>query len=74
MKKMNKYYYFKVTFIFVFVALFVANAIKGLFDIGFSNIDELIKMVLKSFVISILTGLILGLLNMFFKVNIFNKK
>lgn len=71
---MGKAYYFKVTFIFVSVALFVANIFKGLFEIGFSNIDELTIMVSKSFVISILTGLILGLLNMFFKVNIFNKK
>lgn len=71
---MGKLYYFKVTFIFVTVALFVANIFKGLFEIGFSDVDALTQMVIKSFVVSVLTGLILGLLNMFFKVNIFNKK
>ena len=70
---MTKFLYFKVTFIFVSVALFVANLIKGLFEIGFSNTDALTQIVLKSFVIAILTGLILGFLNMFFKIGNFKK-
>lgn len=71
---MSKLFYFKVTFIFVSVALFVANLIKGLFEIGFSYTDALTQIVLKSFVIAILTGLILGILNMFFKIGNFKKE
>jgi hypothetical protein len=48
--------------------------VYGLFDIDFSNNKELTKLLFKSFFTSIVTGLILGILNMFFKIGNFPKK
>ncbi|WP_320814183.1 hypothetical protein [Flavobacterium sp.] len=71
---MSKLFYFKVTFLFVSVGLFVGNLAEGLFNIDYSNTELLLKLVLKSFVTAVLTGLLLGVLNMFFKIGDFNKK
>jgi hypothetical protein len=54
--------------------LFTANLVYGLFDIDFSNTEAITKLVLKSFATATVTGLILGILNMFLKIGNFQKK
>jgi len=71
---MNRFFYFKVTFLSVTAGLFAGILVFGLFDIDFSNTDAITKLLLKSLVTAIGTGLILGILNMFFKIGNFNKK
>lgn len=71
---MKRFFYFKSTFLAISIGLFVGMLVYGLFDIDFSNNKELTKLLLKSFFTSIITGLILGILNMFFKIGDFPKK
>lgn len=71
---MNKFFYFKVTFIYISTGLFTGTLVYGLFDVDFSNTESILKLVLKSLVTAIGTGLILGILNMFFKIGNFQKK
>lgn len=71
---MNKFSYFKKTFLPIFVGLFVGIFVYGLFDIDFSNNEVLTKLLFRSFVTAITTGLVLGILNMFFKIDYFQKK
>jgi hypothetical protein len=71
---MNRFFYFKVTFLSVTAGLFAGILVFGLFDIDFSNTDAITKLLLKSLVTAIGTGLVLGILNMFFKIGNFNKK
>jgi hypothetical protein len=54
--------------------LFTASLVYGLFDIDFSNTEAITKLVLKSFVTATVTGLILGLMNMFLKIGNYQKK
>jgi hypothetical protein len=54
--------------------LFTASLVYGLFDIDFSNTEAITKLVLKSFITSTITGLILGIMNMFLKIGNFQKK
>ena len=65
---MYKFFYFKVPFLSVSAGLFVGILIYGLFDLDFSNSEALINLLFKSSVTAILTGLVLGILNMFFKI------
>ncbi len=71
---MNKFFYFKVTFLSISAGLFTGMLAYGLFDADFSNTESILKLVLKSLVTAIGTGLILGILNMFFKIGNFQKK
>ena len=71
---MSKLFYFKVTFLFVSVGLFVGNLAEGLLEIDFTNTKLLWKLVFKSFIVAVLTGLILGFLNMFLKIGNFKRK
>lgn len=71
---MNKFFYFKVTFLSISAGLFTGMLVYGLFDVDFSNTESILKLVLKSLVTAIGTGLILGILNMFFKIGNFQKK
>ena len=71
---MNKFFYFKVTFLSISAGLFTGMLAYGLFDVDFSNTESILKLVLKSLVTAIGTGLILGILNMFFKIGNFQKK
>ena len=63
-----------MTFISISFGLFTAMLIYGLFDIDFSNSGPITKLLLKSFVVSIATGLVMGILNMFLKIGNFPKK
>ena len=71
---MSKLFYFKVTFLAVSAGLFVGLFVYGLFDIDFSNGQEIMQLFLKSLVTGVGTGLVLGILNMFFKIGIFPKR
>ena len=71
---MNKYFYFKRTFLSISAGLFTGILIYGLFDIDFSNNTAIIKLIFKSLVVSFIVGAILGLLNMVFKIGNFQKK
>ena len=71
---MNRFFYFKVTFLSITDVLFAAILVYGLFDIDFSNSEALTNLLLKSFVTAIGTGFVLGVLNMFFKIGNFQKK
>jgi hypothetical protein len=71
---MNRFIYFKVTFLAITVGLFAGLLVYGLFDVDFSNSETLKKLLLKSFVTAVGTGLIFGILNMFFKIGNFQKR
>jgi len=71
---MNRFYYFKVTFLSITAGLFAGILVYGLFDIDFSNSEALKTLLLKSLITAVGTGLILGILNMFFKIGNFQKK
>lgn len=71
---MNRFFYFKMTFLSITAGLFAGILVYGLFDIDFSNREALTTLLLKSFVTAIGTGLVLGILNMFFKIGNFQKK
>jgi hypothetical protein len=70
----NRSTYFKMTFISVSAGLFAGILVFGLFDIDFSDGEALKNLFLKSLVIAVGTGLILGILNMFFKICNFQNK
>ena len=71
---MNKFFYFKVTFLSISFGLFIGILVYGLFDLDFSNSDAIVKLLFKSLAIAIVTGLVLGILNMFFKIGNYQKK
>jgi hypothetical protein len=71
---MNRFFYFKITFLAISAGLFAGKIVYGLFDIDFSNTEAITKLVLKSFVTATVTGLILGIMNMFLKIGNFQKK
>ena len=71
---MNKLFYFKVTFFAVSAGLFAGLFVYGLFDVDFSNGQEITNLFLKSLATGVGTGLVLGILNMFFKIGSFSKR
>jgi hypothetical protein len=71
---MNRFFYFKVTFLSLTAGIFAGMVVYGIFDVNFSNSEELIKLLFKSLVTAVGTGFILGILNMFFKIGNFQKK
>jgi hypothetical protein len=69
----NKGYYFKRAFFFALpIAVFVI--VFGLFDIDFSDVSELLKLFGKGVFVGLITGVILGLINVFAKVDTLFKK
>jgi hypothetical protein len=62
--------YFKKTFVFVFVFSLAYRIVIQLFD-GLDSFN--IKFFIKTFFVSTLTALILGILNYFFKVDFIRK-
>lgn len=71
---MSRFFYFKMTFLSISAGLFTGLLIYGLFDIDFSNKEAWIQLLLKSLVAALLTGLVLGFLNMYFKIGNFQKQ
>ena len=71
---MTRFYYFKVTFLSISAGLFSGMVVYGLFDVDFSTKEALIKLISKSLFTAIGTGLIMGILNMVFKIGNFQKR
>ncbi|MFZ4798975.1 MAG: hypothetical protein ACOYMA_15850 [Bacteroidia bacterium] len=72
---MSKQYYFKITFLFVSVGVFVGTLVMGLFEVNFTDTRALLKLFVNSFVVGIVIGLLIGLINMYLKIWPFlNKK
>jgi xanthosine utilization system XapX-like protein len=71
---MNRFFYFKVTFLSISAGLFVGALVYGLFDVDFSNNEALLKLLWRSLFMAIGTGLTMGILNMFFKIGNFQKR
>ena len=63
--------YFKKTFLGVFVFVFIFKMTMQLFE-GLSTFS--LRFVLKIFLASLITALVLGILNYFFKVGFTEKK
>ena len=70
---MKKADYFKNTFFPLAAGLTTGLFVYGLLNTGF-NTDLIIENLLKSLTVGIVTALILGLLNMYFKISPFKKK
>lgn len=69
------FFHFKLTFIFLATGIFTFMIINGLFTIYiFKENETLLNVVLKAAFVSVVTGLIMGILNMFFQINPFKKK
>ena len=71
---MNKFSYFKVTFIAIFSGLFIGVIVYELFDVDFSNNEALLIVFKKAFFVAFFVGLCMGILNMFFKIGNFKQK
>jgi len=71
---MTKLFYFRVTFLSISAGLFTGSFVYGLFEADFSNSDVILKLAFKSLVTAIAVGFLLGILNMFFKIGIYQKK
>jgi hypothetical protein len=53
---MNRFFYFKVTFLSISAGLFVGALVYGLFDVDFSNNEALLKLLWRSLFMAIGTG------------------
>lgn len=71
---MDKFFYFKVTFLAVTAGLFSGLVVYGLLESGFSDSAKVTSLLLKSLAIAVSVGLLLGLLNMYFKIGNFSRK
>lgn len=71
---MNRLHYFNKIFFPISAGLFVGTTVYGLFDLDFSHLENMTKLLGKAFVTAIVTGIFLGLLNMFLKKDPFPKK
>ncbi len=74
MKQTTNFTYFKVTFLAITAGLTAASITKGLFDIDFSDLEAINKLIFKSLVLGVIVGIFMGLLNMYFKVGPFKKQ
>jgi len=72
MKKNNLYYFKKGVILSIPITVFVI--VLDLFDIGLSDISAIIKTFTKGLFVGIITGAILGIINIFAKVETFMKK
>jgi hypothetical protein len=57
-----------VTFLSVSAGLFAGQFVYGLFYISIQNHEAIVKLFLKCLATAVLTGLVLGILNMFLKI------
>jgi hypothetical protein len=71
---MDSGYYFKTTFLSITAGIFAGMFIYGLFDIDISNARAVGGVALRSFAVAVITGVLLGLANMYFKVDLAKKK
>ncbi|MFT4575226.1 MAG: hypothetical protein ACI9SI_000125 [Polaribacter sp.] len=72
MKKNNFYYFKKTLLLSVPIATFII--IKELFEIDLTDTSIIIKIFVKGISVGILTSIIMGIINIFAKVETFMKK
>ena len=72
MKKNNFYYFKKALLLIIPITVFVI--IRDLFEVESFNFLEILKLIAKGVVIGIFTGIILGIINIFAKIETFMKK
>ncbi len=71
--KKNNFYYFKRAFLTSFpIAIFVI--VQNIFEIGLSDTYQTMETLIKGILVGVLTGTILGMINIFAKVETFIKK
>ncbi len=72
MKNNNLYYFKKGLLLSIPIAVFII--IKGFFEVRFSDFSVLLKLLAKGVFVGFFTGVILGLLNLFVKIESVIKK
>ena len=72
MKKNNLYYFKKALLLIIPIAVFII--VKGLFEIDISNFSLILELLAKGVIVGVFTGLILGIFNIFAKIDTFLKK
>lgn len=70
--KKNSLYYFKRAFL-LSVPITVFVIVRDLFEIELTDMSEIINTVLKGVAVGLVTGIILGILNLLAKIEIFVK-
>jgi hypothetical protein len=69
----NNMHYFKITLILaVPIAVFII--VLGLFELDYSSWSSVLKLLGKGLFVGVFTAIILGIINMFTKVDTFLKK
>tara|TARA_B110000208_G_scaffold125637_1_gene153085 strand:+ start:488 stop:715 length:228 start_codon:yes stop_codon:yes gene_type:complete len=71
--KKNNFYYFKKTLLLI-IPITVFVIIRYLFEVESFNFLEILKLIAKGVVVGIFTGIILGIINIFAKIETFMKK
>ncbi len=72
MIKNNTYYFKRALILAVPIGVFVI--VLGLFEIDFSNMSLILKLFGKGLFVGVFTAIILGIINVFMKVDTFLKK
>ena len=71
--KKNNFYYFKKTLLLI-IPITVFVIIRYLFEVESFNFLEILKLIAKGVVVGIFTGISLGIINIFAKIETFMKK
>jgi|TARA_B110000116_G_scaffold205923_1_gene181131 Mg/Co/Ni transporter MgtE len=71
--KKNNFYYFKKTLLLI-IPITVFVIIRDLFEVESFNFLEILKLIAKGVVVGIFTGISLGIINIFAKIETFMKK
>ena len=71
--KKNNFYYFKKTLLLI-IPITVFVIIRDLFKVEPFNFLEILKLIAKGVVVGVFTGIILGIINIFAKIETFMKK
>jgi hypothetical protein len=67
--KMKKAEYFKITFVAIVIGLTVGQIVYGLLTKGIiTDLQKIQELIFRSLFVAILTALVLGILNMYFKI------
>ena len=72
MKKNNFYYFKKALLLIIPIAVFVI--IRDLFKVELFDFSEILKLIAKGIFVGVFTGMILGIINVFAKIETFKKK
>ena len=65
---MTNLYYFKVAFLSVSAGMTVGMIVYGLFDMDYNNESGIAQLFLRSIATGVVVGLVMGVLNIFFKL------